>query len=240
MGRVMDLAKRIALLAPVLVLLACGGSTTQVGSSGDGGPGPGCPSESVVGSGGSCSNAGQSCPITVNPPDICGGGGGSPVTLQCTCTNGNWQCPVLSGGSGGCPVPDPGCPSPAQVQPGTYCSTSPQDSCTSDIPIPSCSGQPEGYVQCNCAQNVWACEQFGGPLCPAEAGVCPDPSQVFDGQGCDTYGTTCQGDPQFCGGTTVYDTLQCYAGAWTLVAQTFCDEVDASADAQFTDGGVGD
>jgi hypothetical protein len=236
----MDLAKRIALLAPVLVLLACGGSTTQVGNGGDGGPNSGCPSQAYVGSGGSCTAAGATCPGTVSIPNECGGGGGT-TTSQCTCSNGDWQCPVLlTGGSGvGCPVPDPGCPDPSQVNPGNACSTSPQDSCNSSIPIPSCTGQPEGYVQCNCEQGMWACEEFGGPACPVEAGVCPDPSQVFDGQGCDTDGTTCQGDPQSCGGTTVYDTLQCYAGAWTLVAQTFCDEADAGVDAQFADGGQG-
>jgi hypothetical protein len=236
----MDLAKRIALLAPVFVLLACGGSTTQVGGPGNGDGGTSCPSPTVVGGGGSCSDPGESCSGTVSVPNECGTGGGGTTTAQCTCQDGSWQCPVAFTGGAGCPVPDPGCPDPSQVQPGNTCSTSPQDSCTSTIPIPSCNGAPEGYVQCNCEQGVWACEEFGGPACPIEAGVCPDPSQVYDGQGCDTYGTTCQGDPQFCGGTTVYDTLQCYAGAWTLVAQTFCDEADAGfADAQTTDGGQG-
>lgn len=239
----MHLAKRIAFLAPVFVLLACGGSTTQVGGggNGDGGPNPNCPSPTVVGAGGSCNDNGLTCQGTVEIAEGCGGGGS--YSGPCTCSNGSWACEIaLPGGSGaGCPTPVPACPAPSSVTPGGSCSLDSSLSCNSTIPIQSCDGTPEGYVQCNCEQGVWACEEFGGPACPVEAGPgCPDPNQVFDGQGCDTYGTTCGGDPQACGGTTVYDTLQCYAGQWTLVAQTYCEYSDGgTVDAEFADAGQG-
>ena len=237
--------KRFAFLAPLSLLLpllvACGGSTTRIGpgsgtDAGDDGPN-GCPPPSVVGSivgGATCSDIGQTCPGTVSISSC--GGPATSTTVECSCQSGTWACPIAV--SGGCPVPDPGCPSPASITEGGSCDTSPGDTCTSNIPIPSCTGQPEGYVQCSCQQGTWSCEEFGGPACAIDSGTCPDPGQVFNGGGCDTYGTTCQGDAQICGTTTVYDTLQCYAGAWTIVASTVCDinEPDAGV---FLDGGMG-
>jgi hypothetical protein len=229
-----------ALLAPLLcALLACSGSTNRVepgdGGAGDDGPN-GCPSQLVVGTPDTaCSDDGQTCPGTV-VVDICGNT--SDANALCTCSGGKWSCPVAV--SGACPAPDPPCPSPSQVIPGDACDVLPQNSCSSNITISSCDGQPTGSVEpCNCLGGSWACPELGAG-CPVDAGPpCPDPNQVFDGGGCDTYGSTCQGDPQSCGGTTVYDTLQCYAGAWTLVAQTVC-ESDAGGDAEVIDGGAGD
>jgi hypothetical protein len=235
----MDLAKRIALLAPFLALLACGGSTTQLGGGGggDGGPNPSCPSATVVGSGGACNDPGESCTGTVTLPYGCGEGSGT-TTTQCTCQDGNWQCPVAFAG-GACPAT---CPDPSQVAPGGTCTTNPSLSCTSSFSITDCNGQPVGSISCDCPNGEWECEPIGTPVCPVppEAGTCPPAGQVFVGDGCDTYGTTCSGDPQTCGSTTVYDTLQCNAGQWTLVAQTFCDEADAGfIDAEGPDAGQG-
>ncbi len=232
----MNLASRLALLAPVLVsLLACNG--TPHGASGDGDSGDGgsngCPSQTVVGTPGTaCSDEGQTCLGTVTE-DFCGSTSSEP-NVQCACTDGTWSCPVAV--AGGCPA-NPSCPEPSQVVPGNSCDTLPQTPCTSNIAVSSCDDFDAGFIQCYCQNSTWECEGLGGPLCPADAGqTCPDPGQVFVGAGCDVYGAYCPGEPQACGGAIVYDTLECDAGQWALVAQTFCD-ADAGFDGQVGDGG---
>jgi hypothetical protein len=234
----MHLAKRLALLVPVLALLACGGSVVKVGpgdGGDDGGPNPACPSPPVVGSGASCNDPGLQCPTSYTIP-TCDGSGGS-TTVECTCGNGLWECPEI-GGAPSCPAP-PVCPDPTSVVQGNACSTDSTISCQSNIPITDCNGNNEGFLTCNCLGGVWACEEFGGPACEVDAGTtCPDPTTVFSGQGCATYGTICGGDPQSCGGGVVYDALQCVAGVWNVVASTNC-EADAGIDAETVDGGKG-
>ncbi len=235
----MPLAKRLALLVPMFALLACGGAVSKLGNGDagdDGGPDPTCPSQQVVGSGGTCFENGQQCPTTVTFPS-CDGTGGS-TTLECTCSSGQWQCPEYAGGAPSCPAP-PVCPNPSQVVGGNSCYANPQLACQSNIPITDCNGNSEGYLTCNCLSGTWACEEFGGPACvPDAGGPCPDPNTVYSGQGCATYGTTCGGNPQYCGSGTVYDALQCVAGVWNVVASTDC-EVDGGVDAQSVDGGQG-
>lgn len=234
----MHVIERFALLAPFLALVACGGSTSRiVGESdagGDGEPPPGCPTESYVGDNGTCSDVGAQCPGTVTVP---GCNGSSTETVECTCASGAWQCPVVI--SGGCPVPNPGCPDPSQVTQSSSCDVTPGTSCTSNIPIPSCGGASPGNIACVCENGQWQCPEYGIPLCDAGGG-CPPSDEVFAGSGCDDYGATCDGDPQACAGTTVYDTLQCTAGLWQILASTYCDEYDGGfADAQVADAGVG-
>jgi hypothetical protein len=238
----MPSAKRLAFLVrPSLFaslfasLLACSGGVTKIGSGGDGGPNPECPSSEVVAGGGSCSEPGLQCPGT-ETYTTCGGEGST--TVQCTCTNGDWSCPVLVGSAPACPV-NPVCPTPASITQGGYCTVDSTLTCPSTLPITDCNGNTQGYASCLCENSAWQCEEFGGPACEIDASApCPDPGIVFAGQGCATYGTTCSGDPQVCDGTTVYDTLQCVGGVWSAVATTYCD-ADAGADAQFTDGGAG-
>ena len=238
MWAAMHLAKRLALLVPMFAMLACGGSVVKIGSGDagdDGGPNVGCPTAAFVGAGGSCLNPGQVCEGTVTV-SVCSGT--STVSTECTCTNGDWACPV-DFGSPPCPSPTPDCPDPASVAEGNSCVTASTLSCQSNIPITDCNGNTEGFLTCNCLSGEWACEEFGGPACVADAGTtCPDPNTVFQGQGCATYGTTCGGDPQSCGGGTVYDALQCVAGVWNVVASTDC-EAEGGVDAETTDGGKG-
>jgi hypothetical protein len=241
MCRVMSIVRRAALLAPLFVLIACGGTTSRFDQSDagdDGSPPPGCPAESTVGAGGSCNDEGAQCPGTVNLPTC--NGSESTTTATCTCSSGTWACPVAEGIE--CPVPDPGCPSPGQVTQGAYCANTPGTSCVSNIPIPTCNGPSNGFESCTCDNSQWECPVYAG-LCPdpVEAGTCPPPTEVWSGQGCATYGTTCQGDPQVCDGTSIFDTLQCVAGTWNVVASTYCDVYDGGyPDAQFgADAGKG-
>jgi hypothetical protein len=234
----MHLAKRLVLLVPVLALLACGGSVVKVGpgDGGDDGGNPECPSQQVLETGGACSDNGQQCPISVTLPS-CNGTGGS-TSVECTCTSGQWQCPEFAGGAPACPAP-PVCPDPATIQQGISCAVDPSIACQTNTPITDCNGNTEGFLTCNCLGGQWACEEFGGPACEIDAGTnCPDPNTVFVGQGCATYGTVCGGDPQSCGGGTVYDALQCVAGVWNVVASTDC-EAEGGVDAETTDGGKG-
>jgi hypothetical protein len=235
----MDLAKRLALVIPVLALLACGGSVVKVGpgagdGGGDDGPSNGCPSLDVVGGGAACSDPGQTCMGTVSF-DECGSG--QSVTTQCTCASGTWQCPVAF--SGACPAPTVPCPIPSAITPGGSCTTSSYLSCSSDIAVQVCNGDPsDGTLQCICNDGAWNCAE-GTPVCVIEAGgACPPPGNTFQGQACDEYGITCGGDEQFCGGGPVYDALQCQNGVWTVVASTFCD-ADGGVDAEFGDAGQG-
>ena len=233
-------AKRLAFVIPVLALLACGGSVVKVGpgggdGGGDDGPDNGCPSPAAVGAlGAVCSDIGQVCEGTV-VFDQCGST--ETITTQCTCASGTWACPVAI--SGGCVGPITPCPVPSSITPNGACTTSPQLSCQSDIPVEVCNGQsPYGNISCNCVGGAWQCLQ-AGPACPVEAGSCPSPDTTYAGQACDLYGTTCGGDPQICGGTTVYDGLQCQGGVWTVVAATFCDVDAGFTDAEGPDGGKG-
>jgi hypothetical protein len=211
-------------------LVACGGSVAKLGG-GDGGNQDGggdCPSETVVGQGASCSTNGQTCTGIVSYSQC--GGPPTSTPAQCTCENGGWQCPVEF--SGGCVGPEV-CPSPPSVTPGASCSLPSGMTCASDIPILACDGVTvTGYQQCNCESGQWLCGPVGTPVCPVDASVpCPDPTTVFVGDGCSTPpGTICSGDPQTCGGATLYDALQCTNGAWQIAAATVCD----------VDAGIGD
>jgi hypothetical protein len=230
-------------MVSLLALVACGGSVVRLEPPGDGGSGddstptPGCPSETYVGKGGECSTDGAQCLGLVSIPSCSGDPGGSPTTAECTCAGGTWACPI--GFSGGCPGPIVPCPVPSSITQGGACTTDSSLVCTSNIPIPTCNGQPSGDITCSCLQGTWSCEQFGGPACIIDASApCPNPNSTFAGQGCATYGMTCGGDALSCGGTTVYDALACVAGVWNVVAKTSCD-IDASvSDAEGPDGGI--
>lgn len=208
----------LALLASML--LACGGSVVTVGpgDAGDGGN-PACPAPAVVAAAGSCSDPGLTCSGAVDVP-TCNGTGGTTL-VQCTCSNGVWQCPVFAGGID-CPAPPPTCPEPAQVVPNGSCIPDPGLTCLSNIPIVDCAGQPSGFVSCTCEAAGWSCEA-PGPFCPADAGDCPPADSTFAGQACNYTATICSGDPQSCGGQIDYDALQCTGGVWTVVAATACD-----------------
>ncbi len=218
---VRPLARLAPLVSLAAVLLACGGSVVTIGpgDAGDGGN-PACPSPGVVGAAGSCDDPGLTCSGTVDLPTC--NGAGSTTSVQCTCNSGAWQCPVFAGS---CPAPPNSCPLPSLVQANDVCSPYPGLSCLSGIPIVGCDGQPMGYVTCTCLNDSWSCDS-PTPLCPVDAGGCPPPDSTYAGQGCDYYAGTCGGDPQACGGQTLYDALQCSAGVWTVVAATVCD-VDA-------------
>lgn len=235
----MHLAKSLALVIPFLTLIACSGGIQRLGpgdGGGDDGPNPNCPAASSVDNGVSCGDPGLSCPGAYGQPQ-CNGPG---IPVQCTCTSGQWQCPVLSGGIS-CPPPPTSCPPPSLVSAGSYCSTDSTLSCQSNIPIQGCNGTTDGYVSCNCYGNSWSCPEPGAPFCPIDASVgCPPPDSTYAGQTCANSGITCGGDPQTCGSQTVYDALQCQAGVWTVVASTSCDVDGGSIDAQWPDGGVGD
>lgn len=224
----MHLAKTLALVVPFVTLLACGGAVERIGvgdGGGDDGPNPNCPAASTVDNGVSCGDPGLSCPGAYQ----CNG-----HAPRCTCTSGQWQC-VLGGAS--CPPPFTSCPPPSLVTAGGYCSTDPSLSCQSNIPIQGCNGTTDGYLSCNCSGASWSCA-YGAPLCPVDASVgCPPPDGTYAGQPCVDYGTTCGGDPQTCGGQTVYDALQCQSGSWTVVASTGCG---GTSDAQGVDGDAGD
>ncbi len=221
---VRPLARLAPLASLAAMLLACGGSVVTIGpgGAGDAGDGgnPACPTPAVVGGARACNDPGLTCSGAVDMP-TCNGTGGTTL-VQCTCSNGVWSCPVFAGA---CPGPIPTCPGPSQVQPNGFCQPSSGLYCPSDIPIVACDGQPMGYVSCTCPSGTWSCEA-PGPLCPVDAGACPPPDSTYAGQGCDYYAGTCGGNPQSCGGQTLYDALQCSAGVWTVVAATVCD-VDA-------------
>jgi hypothetical protein len=210
----------VALLPLALLAFACGGSTASQDA---------CPANGVsVSPGAACSVAGQQCAtvITYGCPQDPGS-----QSVTCTCTDGSWQCPAVEEPQS-CIVPDP-CPAPSSIVQGGACTgTGQAPACPSDIPIFTCDGSPAGNVTCSCISGYWDCPE-PGYACPAEAGPpCPSPDQTFQGAGCDTYGMTCQGDPQSCDGTTVYDTLQCASGVWYVVASTYCDVNDGGVDAQ--------
>ena len=238
----MHLAKTLVLVVPFFALLACSGAVERVIDVGDGGgddgPNPNCPAASTIDNGVSCGDPGLSCPGAYGQPTC----NGPQVPVQCTCTSGQWQCPVLAGGGIECPPPPTSCPPPSLVTAGAYCSTDSSLSCQSNIPIQGCNGTTDGYVYCECFNNSWSCAEPGAPLCPVDASVpCPPPDSTYAGQTCaDTSGDTCGGDPQTCGGQTVYDALQCQNGVWTVVASTSCSVDGGNIDAQATDGGAGD
>ena len=218
----MHSVKALALVVPFFALLACGGSVSKLGTGDDGGgddgPNPSCPQASTVNNGVACNDPGLSCPGAYGQPSC--NGPGTPV--QCSCGNdGQWQCPLISGGIE-CPPPPSQCPDPAFVNQGATCSTDPSLSCTSSTPIYGCDGTPQGTLTCNCFGGTWSCPE-PGPFCPVDAGpVCPSPDTVWAGQPCTTYGSNCNGDPQTCGGQTLYDVLVCQAGIWTTIATTSC------------------
>lgn len=94
----------------------------------------------------------------------------------------------------------------------------------------------EGYLSCNCLGGQWACPQPGGPLCPVDASpTCPSADTTYAGQSCNTYGIPCSGDPQTCGGQLVYDTLECQAGQWQVIAVTSCEADGGPGDSSFPD-----
>ncbi len=217
------LVRRLARLAPLAAatLVACGGSIVKVGPADAGGDGPveTCPDPSVVGSAASCSVAGQSCAGSVQV-SFCGGTGAF-TSVDCTCGDGIWQCPDVGVGAG-CPA-QPTCPAQADVTPGGECGVDPTLSCNSNVPITDCSGAVVGYLACSCLSSAWNCA-MSLPVCPEDAGPgCPPPDSTYAGQACAYYATTCGGDPQTCGGATLYDALQCSAGVWTVAAATTCD-----------------
>ncbi len=234
MAGAMSLVRSLLVAVPLAALLACGGSVSRLDvgdGGGDDGPNTSCPQASAVDNGVSCSQPGLSCPGAYSQP-TCDGG----IPVQCTCTSGSWQCPLVSGGIY-CPPPPTGCPAPGLVTPSGSCSADPSLSCTSTIPIQDCSGNVDGYLSCSCQGGAWNCPEPGGPLCvPDAAPTCPSPDTTYAGQPCTSYGIDCGGDPQTCGGQIVYDVLTCQAGAWTVVATTSCAVDAGPLDAGPVDG----
>jgi hypothetical protein len=258
----MHIGRMLALVAPLLAALACGGivepdpgggggsssggsSSGSSGGSGSGGSsgsssgGVTCPDPQSVQPGASCSAAGSTCPSDIafacaGGPG--GGGGGPGGPIQCTCTDGSWFCPEPE-----CPV---GCPDPSEVVPGGSCGLPSSLSCASNTPIVTCDGTPVGNLQCQCFSGQWECPE-PGPDCQPDGGpgTCPPPQQVQDGVTCNAApGETCPGNPQVCDGQVDYDAFECQSGVWTDVATTVCEgpdggPVDASDDGWSEDGG---
>jgi hypothetical protein len=191
------------------------------------GPGcvvPTCPGTDAIQPNTACDLATQSgCTV----PYTYTGCGGVALTASCTCqTEGGgsaiWECGVA-------PEPDcpdaqpPGCPDPSFVTQGGSCGTSPQLTCTSDIPMYDCNGNYLGDQQCECFNDSWSCVT-SEPACPPDAGGCPDPQSVEQGVSCFSPGLQCPGNPNYCDGALFYDAFECDGGLWNDIAVTGCPQ----------------
>ena len=263
LGRRMHIVRSLAIVVPLLAVLACGGvvdpgplgggGSSSGGSSGgsssgsSGGSGSGgssgsssggvtCPDPQSVQPGASCNVAGSTCPSDI--AFACaggpGGGGGDPGgPIQCTCTGGSWFCPEPE-----CPVM---CPDPSQVVPGGSCALPSSLSCAGG-PIVNCDGTPVGDLQCECLDGKWGCPGVD-PVCPPDGGPgpCPPPQKVQEGVTCNAApGETCPGNPQVCAGQVDYDAFECQSGVWTAVAVTVCEVDGGGDDGGPVDGGTAD
>jgi hypothetical protein len=237
---------RVALLAaPVsLILAACGGAVTDLGSPdggthrGDGGPDPACKG---VMPGATCSVRNQVCNYPGTTSLDCEG---QPIPISCSC-DGTWTCesPVMPD----CTVPGPSCPEPSLLKPKSSCSLDGQQCNSTIIPYQGCDGQTHlSSALCTCSGNTWACPQPVTPPCAPP--TCPDPKSVLPYQQCHgEEGLQCAGNPSYCQGKVFYDALQCENGYWYPIATTICDspfldatvyDVGPSFDAGFPDAYV--
>jgi len=200
-------AGTVALVIPFLAALACGGRVGLVGGGGT------CPSPSAVASGAACTSAGQTCTGSVS---YCG----TPDSVDCTCTDGAWACPVATGTP--CVV---ACPPSNSVQPGSSCSLPAQGVCTVELTSTGCDGLTyQSFCSCQGSEGsgVWECPQPLGPECAdAQPPGCPDPSTVVNGNGCNVPPqVSCSSDiPAYdCNGNIIGDAqCQCYGGAWSCI-----------------------
>ena len=169
----------------LVVAIACGG---VVGGDPDGGfPCPVTQPGTMA-----CAGEGQACTFATT---ICGQAG----TETCTCTSGEWSCPVAN-----CPAVT--CPS--SVEPGTACSTKgltcimAGDGCAQDEDMPcTCDGQS---FQCGITK----------PSCSP----CPPPTEIVPGGPCASsgIGASCPWEPSNCdGGILFTGACTCTAGAWS-------------------------
>lgn len=215
------------IITPALAALACGG---RVGNDS-----PRCPAPDQVNDGAACAVEGLTCGSSQEAIDPCTGK--ATGQAQCSCSNGGWSCDIAYT----CPNPPPECPAPSAVSPGTGC-TSANMQCVSAQTYVDCNGAAHDLM-CTC-DGTWICPT-PGPDCPPDAGppppppMCPDVSTVTGGSSCTQEGQQCPGNPQLCGGLTVYDAFQCENGQWTDIAPTICDAdggYDGASDAG-DDGG---
>jgi hypothetical protein len=204
--------------------VACGGRVEGVGSNeGEGGS---CPPPAAVEQGAACDSNGETCP---SPYPDCGD-----TNLPCTCQGGTWSCPP------GPPCVATGCPAAASIEAGAACTTSPGQSCPSEIPqYDDCTGAFLGDLGCNCQGGTWQCAS-SQPACVVDASPppsCPDPSSIVQGLPCSDAPDECPGNPQMCGGQVFYDAFECEGGTWYDVATTDCATVDAGPIDAGTGGG---
>ncbi len=197
-----------------------------------------CPQEH----GPSCS---QACPTSVVPGSSCDpstqgtcevnasiiGCDGNTYGSTCTCQvegmgggGAEWSCSAV--------VPEcfdagPQCPPSYEVTAGAACSTPADLQCSSDIAQYDCNGNFIGDATCQCYAGGWACVT-ATPVCDAGPPPCPDPGSVEQGVSCFSESQQCPGNPQVCGGQTLYDAFQCTGGQWDDIASTVCD-LDAGA-----------
>jgi len=88
-----------------------------------------------------------------------GPGGGAP----CTCDGNSWQCAFIE-----CPPPPPNqCPAPGTLHGGEACfEQGAHPICLSGQPYKDCSGNVQGYADCECELGRWNCANIGMPFCP--------------------------------------------------------------------------
>ena len=203
-------AGTVALVIPFLAALACGGRVGLVG-----GGGGTCPSPAAVASGAACTSAGQTCSGSYSQ---CG----APESIDCTCTDGAWACPVTTGAP--CVV---ACPPTNGVQAGESCNLPAQmrphrrahvhrlrDGLTNSS---FCTCQDQGG-----GSGLWECPEPPGPECAdAQPPGCPDPSTVVNGNGCNVSPqVSCDSDAltyDCNGNVTGQATCQCFGGAWSCI-----------------------
>jgi hypothetical protein len=226
------LGSRRALLFALFAVGGCGGGVGHIGSSDGGGPGdeggisfvddgglpPNCAAESPIGTGQACGSAGLTCPLgTLKNCD------GTLHTLECRCDGSVWTCDPVTPER--CPPPS-ACPDPSTLVPGSSCDVPESQQCvTLDVAVPNCGGLPPSPTKavCQCIGGAWSCPIGPVPTCaPPPPGPCPDPSNVYAGQSCNSAGT-CAGNPTYCSGDLYYDALDCVSGQWVTVAATQCD-----------------
>lgn len=152
-----------------------------------------------------------------------GGGGGSSGSRASSSGSGSGS---SSSGSGGSSGSSSGavetCPPAAAIKGNGACDLDPKVQCPSDITYAGCDGTVAGTLVCSCYDGTWECPEpstctFG------DGGDCPLPASIQSGMPCDFPGATCPGSPRVCNGQTSYDAFECNDGMWVDVAHSTCD-----------------
>jgi hypothetical protein len=177
---------------------------------------PICPAPSQVFPGDSCNTSLGTCTSSHIPVFGCGGTPtGSVTTGTCNCTANGWSCPEAI------PACAPVCPVASAVLPGGACGPIGQTCTSTNVAQMNCNGgAPITSAPCTCTASRWSCVQEEPACLPPTK--CPAPDSVRSYASCYQTGLTCAGNPQYCGGDTYYDALQCN-GYWVPVATTTCD-----------------